>query len=92
MASESIGSSAVDTCFVTRKPELLIVHDEYDYPANARCSSCGKAMPLRQSWITSSTDNLIWFAEQFRLHVETEHPDWIESLNSPGQLRNSEAA
>jgi hypothetical protein len=92
MASESIGGSAVDSCSVTTKPELLIVYDEYDYPATARCSSCGKAMPVRQSWITSSTDNLIWFADQFRLHVEKQHPDWSGSLNSPRQLQNSEAA
>jgi hypothetical protein len=79
MASESIGSGSVDTLPMARKPELTVVYDEYDYPATARCSSCGKEMPLRQRWITSSAQNLDWFAEQFRLHVEEEHPGWSDT-------------
>ena len=74
MASESIRSGLVDTLLISRKPELIVVHDINDYPATARCSSCGEAMPVRQSWITSSTDNLVWFADQFSLHVEQQHP------------------
>ena len=61
---------------MARKPELTVIHDVYDYPATARCSSCGRVMPVRQRWITSSTDNLLWFADQFRLHVAQEHPEW----------------
>jgi hypothetical protein len=73
MASELIGIGSVATLPIATKPELIVVHDEYDYPATARCSSCGKAMPVRQRWITSSAANLRWFADQFRLHVENEH-------------------
>jgi hypothetical protein len=76
MASQSIGSGLVDTSPMAIKPELTVVRDEYDYPAIARCSSCGKALPVSQRWITSSADNLRWFADQFRLHVEYEHPGW----------------
>jgi len=54
-------------------PELTIVHDMDNYPAAARCSRCGEEMALRQKWITSSADNLLWFADQFRLHVAQEH-------------------
>lgn len=80
------------TLIVARKPELTVVYDEYDYPATARCSSCGKAMPLRQRWITSAADNLNWFAEQFRLHVGKEHSGCGGTLESPGQSRDTEAA
>jgi hypothetical protein len=76
MPSESIGSDLVGTLPLARKLELIVVHDEYDYPAAARCSSCGKAMPVSPMWIASSAENLAWFADQFWLHVKNEHPGW----------------
>jgi hypothetical protein len=76
MPSESIGSDLVGTLPLARKLELTVVHDEYDYPAAARCSSCGKAMPVSPMWIASSAENLAWFADQFWLHVKNEHPGW----------------
>lgn len=63
-----------------------------DYPANARCSACGKEMPLRQAWFTSSTENLVWFAEQFRLHIEKEHPAWSGTRKNPEALGDTKAA
>ena len=76
MALESI----YNTLHSLAKPELIVTRDMNDYPATARCSACGKGMPIRQKWINSSADNLAWFANQFRLHVEQMHPDW--KLNS----------
>jgi hypothetical protein len=61
---------------MAKKPELTIDRDMDDYPASARCSSCGKVMALRQRWINSSAENLVWFADRFRLHLAQEHPDW----------------
>jgi hypothetical protein len=92
MASKSICSRSVDTLPTAKAPELIVIQDMNDYPANARCSSCGEAMPLRQKWITSSADNLVWFADQFRLHLEKEHPSWSETLKTSERLRNTEAA
>jgi hypothetical protein len=77
---------------IARKPELTVVHDEYDYPSTAKCSSCGKAMPVRQSWITSSAENLAWFADQFRIHVEKEHSGWSGALIESVRLKDTEAA
>ena len=74
MASEPIFSSSVDALPIASKPELILVYDINDYPATARSSVCGDAMPVRQSWINSATDNLAWFTDQFRLHVEQAHP------------------
>jgi len=54
---------------MAEKPELTIIHDMDDYPAVARCSTCGKEMALHQRWITSSKENVVWFADQFRLHL-----------------------
>jgi hypothetical protein len=92
MGSESIGCGSVDILHTAGKPELTVVRDEYDYPATARCSSCGKAMPARRRWINSSADNLLWFADQFKLHVEREHPSWSGTPKTSGQLRDTEAA
>ena len=92
MTSESIGGRLVDTWPMARKPELNVIHDVYDYPATARCSSCGKTMPTCRRWIISSADNLTWFTAQFRLHVEEDHPDWSGTLKDPMQLGGSEAA
>lgn len=69
----TISEPAPDISRLNSKPELTVVHDLNDYPANARCSSCGKQMPVRQRWIMSSAENLDWFADQFRLHVALEH-------------------
>jgi len=76
MASEFISFKSADTLRTERKPELTVVHDMNDYPASARCSSCGEEMPVCQRWITSSADNLAWFADKFRFHLAQEHPDW----------------
>jgi len=92
MASQSIGGRSADTWPTATKPELTILHDMYDYPETAKCSSCGQAMPARQRWINSSADNLAWFAVQFGLHLEKEHPAWSKILKNPMQLGNSEAA
>jgi hypothetical protein len=92
MASESIYKS-VDTLPMTAKrPKLIVIRDMNDYPANARCSSCGQAMPVRRRWITSSADNLVWFADQFRLHVEKEHPAWSGTRKNSKGLSDIEAA
>ena len=61
------------TLRMVEKPELTIVHDMDDYPATARCSTCGKEMALRQRWFTSSAENLAWFGDQFRVHLEQKH-------------------
>jgi hypothetical protein len=74
MALESIHFRSTDILRVPGKMELTIVRDMNDYPATARCSGCGEVMPVRQKWINSSAQNLAWFAEQFRLHVERHHP------------------
>jgi hypothetical protein len=60
---------------MAKKPGLTIVRDMDDYPAIARCSTCGKEMALRRRWITSSAENLAWFADQFRFHLAQEHAD-----------------
>jgi hypothetical protein len=92
MATESIGGGLVDTLPIARKPELIVVRDEYDYPSTARCSSCGKAMPVRRRWITSSAENLAWFADQFRIHVEKEHLGWSGALIESVRLKDTAAA
>jgi len=61
---------------MAEKPELTIVHDMDDYPAIARCSACGVNMALRRRWITSSAENLVWFADRFKLHLAKDHPDY----------------
>jgi len=60
----------------SRKPELKIISDMNDYPARAVYTCCGTEMPARRNWITSAADNLKWFADQFRHHVEQEHTGW----------------
>jgi hypothetical protein len=60
----------------TRKPELEIIRDLNNCPTQAICSCCGEEMPVPRSWITSAADNLKWFADQFRHHVEREHTGW----------------
>jgi hypothetical protein len=60
----------------TRKPELRIIRDLNDCPVQATCSCCGEEMPACRSWFTSAADNLKWFADQFRHHVEQEHTGW----------------
>lgn len=92
MASEAAGNGRVGNLTRTSKPKLTVVYDDYDYPSAARCSSCGKAMPVRQRWITSAADNLIWFAEQFRLHVGEEHPGWGGTPEYPGRPGDTQAA
>jgi hypothetical protein len=67
---------------MAKKPELIIVHDMDDYPAAARCSTCGKEMALSQRWINSSAENLVWFAEQFKLHLVQEHNCQSEHLRT----------
>ena len=92
MASESIGSDSADTLLRAGMPELIVIRDMNDYPATARCSCCGEAMPVRERWITSSAENLAWFADQFRLHLENEHFGWSEALRESERLRGTEAA
>jgi hypothetical protein len=91
-ASNSIGGTSADAWPPASKPQLTILHDEYDYPATAKCSSCGQAMPTRQRWINSSADNLNWFADQFKLHLEKAHPDRSRFLKDPTQLGDSDTA
>ena len=80
MASGAMVSKPVDSLPLARKPELKVVRDLNDYPATARCSSCGEEMPARQRWINSAAENLAWFADQFRMHLEHEHPFWSPEL------------
>jgi hypothetical protein len=92
MAPETIHRS-VDTLPLTAKrPKLIVIRDMNDYPANARCSSCGEPMPIRQRWITSLADNLVWFADQFLLHVEKEHPAWSRTRKNSEYSSDAEAA
>jgi hypothetical protein len=50
-------------------------------------------MPLRGRWITSSPQNMVWFEDQFRIHVEEEHPAWApQAVRDHGQLIENEAA
>jgi hypothetical protein len=86
MASETIGTASPGILHFIIKPKLTVVHDINDYPAAAKCSVCGEEMPLRGRWITSSAQNLAWFADQFRIHVEQEHPAW-----NPETLRGEAA-
>jgi hypothetical protein len=76
MASETNGNASLGVLHLISKPKLTVVHDINDYPAAAKCSVCGEEMPLRGRWITSSAQNLAWFEDQFRIHVELEHPVW----------------
>jgi hypothetical protein len=92
MASKSNCGKSVDTLPMEKAPELIVIRDMNDYPATARCSSCGKMMPVRQRWITSAADNLAWFADQFRLHVENKHPDWSGIRKNARRLSDTEAA
>ena len=75
MASELTWSNSSVTLHLEKRPELTVIRDLNDYPATARCSACGEVMPPRQRWINSSAQNLAWFADQFRLHIEREHPN-----------------
>ena len=74
-SAKRLSTSLVDayTLRMVEKPELTIVRDMDDYPAIARCSTCGKEMALRQRWFTSAQENLAWFGDRFRLHLEQEH-------------------
>jgi hypothetical protein len=75
------------------KPELTVVYDMNDYPATARCSSCGEEMPARHRWINPSAENLVWFADQFKLHVEQRHTGRrAERSKDRGCMRGTEAA
>ncbi|MGA2216555.1 MAG: hypothetical protein ABSG51_00615 [Terracidiphilus sp.] len=92
MATKLIFRSSVKPSNRTTTPKLTVVHDMNDYPATAKCSSCGKEMPQRQRWINSSADNLAWFADQFRFHVEQEHSWGAESLTAERQISEADAA
>jgi len=74
-SAKGLSTRLVDayTLRMVEKPELTIVRDMDDYPAIARCSTCGKEMALRQRWFTSAAENLTWFGDQFRLHLAQEH-------------------
>jgi len=76
MASKPNGAASLGILHLISKPKLTVVRDINDYPATAKCSICGEEMPARRRWINSSADNLAWFAEQFRIHVEREHAVW----------------
>jgi hypothetical protein len=91
VASQSV-IRLVDVLPISKKPELVIIYDLNDYPVSARCSACGAVMPQRQEWITSAAENLEWFANQFRLHLESDGPDWGAALKNPGQLVEFETA
>jgi hypothetical protein len=82
MATKSIWSRTGDISKMDKTPQLIVSRDMNDYPATARCSSCGEQMPERQRWINSSAENLAWFVDQFALHVEQVHPSW--TANSGG--------
>ena len=73
--AKGLSTSLVDayTLRMAEKPELTIIRDMDDYPATARCSTCGREMALRQRWFTSAAENLAWFGDRFRLHLEQEH-------------------
>jgi len=73
----------------SKEPELVITYDMNDYPVKARCSSCGKEMPARKGWFTSAAANLAWFADQFRLHLESDGPDGGAALSDPELLREA---
>jgi len=92
MASKLIFRSSVKPLNTTTTPKLTVIHDMNDYPATAKCSACGKEMPRRQRWVTSAADNLAWFADQFRFHVEQEHSWGAESLMAQRQVIEGEAA
>jgi hypothetical protein len=93
MASESNSTAPLGILHLISKPKLTVVRDINDYPAAAKCSACGEEMPLRGRWITSAAQNLAWFADQFRIHVEQEHPAWSpETLRAQGELIENEAA
>jgi len=92
MATKLIFRSSVKPLHATTTPKLTVVLDMNDYPATAKCSACGKEMPRRQRWITSSADNLAWFADHFRFHVEHEHSWGAESLMAQRQLIEGKAA
>jgi hypothetical protein len=92
MATKLIFRSSVKPSHSQTTPKLNVIHDMNDYPAAARCSLCGKEMPRRQRWIMSSAENLAWFADQFRFHVEQEHSWGAESLMAQRQLIEGEAA
>jgi hypothetical protein len=74
---------------ISKNPELVIVYDLNDYPVKARCSSCGKEMPARKGWFTSAAANLAWFADQFRLHLESDDPDGGSAMPDPARLREA---
>jgi hypothetical protein len=76
MALELNSNLSADSSRTKKKPELTILYDINDYPATAKCSSCGDEMPVRERWINPSAENLAWFTDQFKLHVEQQHPGW----------------
>ena len=79
MSPESVWIRTTDTLPMARKPKLTVFRDMNDYPATARCSSCGEAMPVRQEWIISAGDNLAWFPDQIQRHITQQHPFWTGS-------------
>jgi hypothetical protein len=46
-----------------------------DSPKKGTCSACGEMMPQDHAKAAVSKENVTWLAEQFKLHVEREHPD-----------------
>lgn len=92
MASKLIFRSSIKPSNSPAAPKLTVIHDMNDYPATAKCSSCGKEMPRRQRWFMSAAENLAWFADQFRFHVEQEHSWGAESLMAERQKSEAEAA
>jgi len=49
-------------------------YDENSIPVSAKCSMCGMQMPQRKPRIMSPIENVAWFAAQFDLHLQENHP------------------
>jgi len=54
-------------------PVLMIDYNSNSHPVSARCSGCGKQMPVMAAKGASSADSFKWFAIQFDLHVRHKH-------------------
>ena len=55
------------------KLELMVDYNSSSHPISAKCSGCGKQMPIMEAKGASSTDSIKWFAIQLDLHVRQEH-------------------
>lgn len=58
---------------MTGIPELSFTYDAATCVLSARCSLCGREMPINLKGSANSSDDIKWFAAQFDLHMKQKH-------------------